>query len=115
MVLLEKKKQVQKNRALSGGVLETVFPGSKSKILDFLITFQDYDYSISDIATHSGVGFKTTLEILKTLEKQGVVNQERNVGRALMYKLNMNNLQAQSISKMVMSMAIEKIKEKNKK
>lgn len=100
------------SKVLEIGPLENVFPCSESKILDFLVTFQDYDYSISDIAENSGVGFKTTLGVVKHLEDQQVIINTRNVGRALMFKLNTESNQAKSISTLALNIATRRIKNK---
>lgn len=105
-----KDESLSKKKVLKKGPLESMFPCSESKILDFLVTFQDYDYSISDIADNSGVGFKTTLGIIKHLEKQNVVINTRKVGRAIMYKLNLDSKQSQSISRLAMDIAIRRAK-----
>ncbi len=76
-----KKIPISKNKVLQKGPLESVFPGSTSKILDFLATFKDWDYSVSDIAKNSGVSFKTALNEIKNLEQQGVVSRKRTVGK----------------------------------
>ena len=93
------------------GPLESVFPGSVSKILDFLVTFRDYDYSISDISKNSGVGFKTTLNEIHRLEDQGVVQNTRSVGKATMYKLNPVSNQVKSINKLAMDIATRRMEE----
>jgi len=115
---LEYKKSVSKTKTqgkvLEIGPLEYVFPCSESKVLDFLVAFQDYDYSISDIATHSGIGFKTTLGVVKHLEDQQVIVNTRNVGRALMFKLNLDSSQAKSISKLALDIATRRAKESSK-
>ncbi|MCE2505803.1 MAG: hypothetical protein J4F36_04920 [Nitrosopumilaceae archaeon] len=108
------KSTISKNssgKVLEIGPLESMFPCSESKILDFLVTFQEFDYSISDIADNSGIGFKTTLGVIKHLEKQKVIVNTRNVGRALMYKLNLDSKQAQSISRLATDTAVKRIKE----
>ncbi|MBU1076428.1 MAG: ArsR family transcriptional regulator [Spirochaetes bacterium] len=63
----------------------------RNRILDFLITFKDYDYSMSDIAENSGVGWSTLNLFWKDLEKYEIVKFTRNVGKAKMYKLNDSN------------------------
>jgi len=94
------------------GPLESVFPGSVSKILDFLVTFRDYDYSISDVSKNSGVGFKTTLNEIHRLEDQGVVQNTRTVGKAIMYKLNPVSNQVKSIKNLAMDIATRRMEEK---
>ncbi|MGB9003656.1 MAG: helix-turn-helix domain-containing protein [Nitrosotalea sp.] len=96
-----RKTPVSKNKALQIGPLESVFPGSTSKILDFLSTFKDWDYSVSDIAKNSGVSFKTALNEIKNLEQQEVVSRTRTVGKAIMYKLNLGSKQGFHIDKLV--------------
>lgn len=102
------------DKVLELGPLESIFPCSESKILDFLVMFQEFDYSISDIAEHSGIGFKTALEVVKDLEEQQVIVKTRNVGRALMYKLNLNSKHAQSISQLATNIAIKNVTENKK-
>lgn len=96
---------------LEMGPLASIFPCSVSKILDFLVTFRDYDYSISDISKNSGVGFKTTLNEIHRLEDQGVVQNTRTVGKAIMYKLNPASNQAKSISKLAIDIATRRMEE----
>lgn len=103
-----KKIPISKNKALQNGPLESVFPGSTSKILDFLATFKDWDYSVSDIAKNSGISFKTALNEIKNLERQGVVSRTRTVGKAIMYKLNLKSKQGFYIDKLVFEIATKR-------
>jgi len=98
-----KKRMISK--ALQNGPLESVFPGSTSKILDFLATFKEWDYSVSDIAKNSGISFKTALNEIKNLERQGVVLKTRTVGKATMYKLNLKSKQGFYVDKLVFELA----------
>ena len=108
-----KKSEVLDSKVLEKGPLESVFPCSESKILDFLITFQDYDYSISDISKNSGVGFKTTLGIIRNLETKNIILKERTVGRAQMYRLNIDSDHAKSISNLALNIATERALKQN--
>ena len=96
-------------KILEQGPLESIFPCSTSKILDFLCVFKKYDYSISDIAKHSGITFKTTLNEIRKLEKQGVITNSRTVGKAKMYQLNQDSTQSQSINKLAMDLAFKRL------
>jgi DNA-binding Lrp family transcriptional regulator len=106
-----KKAMASANKALQKGPLENVFPGSTSKILDFLATFKDWDYSVSDIAKHSGISFKTALNEIKNLEQQGVVFRTRTVGKATMYKLNLDSKQGHYIDKLIFELATKRVLE----
>lgn len=112
------QKQVSENakmhqKALEEGPLEHMFPCSTSKILDFLCVFKKFDYSISDIAKHSGMTFKTALNEVRKLELQEVITNSRTVGKAKMYQLNQDSVQAQSINKLAMDLAMKKAFESN--
>ena len=109
------KRKISGNKALQNGPLESVFPGSTSKILDFLATFKDWDYSVSDIAKHSGISFKTALNKIKNLEQQGVVSRTRTVGKAIMYKLNLESKQGFYIDKLVFEIATKRALESQNK
>jgi len=61
------------------------------KVLDFLIMFQEFDYSLSDICKNSGVGWSSLHRFWPKLEEYELVKKTRQVGNANMYKLNTEN------------------------
>jgi len=61
------------------------------KVLDFLIVNEDFDYSMTDIAEQSEVGYSTLKIFWNKLEKERIVTNTRTVGKAKMYKLNLTN------------------------
>lgn len=61
------------------------------RVLDFLIVNEDFDYSMTDIAHLSGVGYSTLKLFWERLETEGIVIQTRIVGKAKMYKLHIVN------------------------
>ena len=63
----------------------------KNRIWDFLITYQEYDHSMKDIAKQSKVAYSTLKLLWPYFEDNGIAIQTRNVGKAKMYKLNMKN------------------------
>lgn len=75
-------------KALVGGPLEILFSGNATaRILDFLITFQEWDYSESDIASNAGVSVRTVQREIPKLEEYRLVEPTRTVGKAKMYRL----------------------------
>lgn len=76
-------------KALESGPLEILFSGNATaKILDFLITFQEWDYSETDIANNAGVSVRTVQREMPKLEEYRVVELTRQVGKAKMYRLD---------------------------
>jgi len=61
------------------------------KVMDFLVVNEDFDYSMTDIANLSSVGYSTLKLFWNKLEKNAIVIQTRTVGKAKMYKLNLSN------------------------
>ncbi|MBI2546201.1 helix-turn-helix transcriptional regulator [Candidatus Woesearchaeota archaeon] len=61
------------------------------RVLDFLVVNEDFDYSMTDIASLSGVGYSTLKLFWSRLEDTGIVKQTRIVGKAKMYRLNFDN------------------------
>jgi predicted AAA+ superfamily ATPase len=70
------------------GPLERLFSGNAvAKIMDFLITAKDWDYSQSDIAKNAGVSVRTVQREMSKLLDSKLVKQVRTVGNAKMYRL----------------------------
>lgn len=63
-----------------------------NRVLDFLVVFNAFDYSIIDIAKNSGVGYSTLKILMKELIKNKIVIQSRIVGKSKMFKLNNDNI-----------------------
>lgn len=61
------------------------------RILDFLILSREMDYSMTEIAENSGVGWTSFSQIWPKLVKRGIVVFTRKIGNAKLFKLNVNN------------------------
>ena len=61
------------------------------KVLDFLMTYREFDYSLSDIAKESGVGWNTLHSFFFKLVGKEIVKETRQIGRAKLYKLNIDS------------------------
>ena len=84
------------------GILENIFRGvSTAKILDFLLSYREFDYSEADIARYTSTSPRQIYRALPILEKSGLVYQTRISGRSKMYKLNTNTVVAEHLEKLV--------------
>lgn len=70
------------------------------KVLDFLISFQLFDYPLTEIAKNSGVSYSTLQTFWEKLEKNKIVIKTRRVGKSDLYKLNTNNPAVQQLIKL---------------
>ena len=92
--------------------LDTFGESPVLKVFDFLIVNEDFDYSMTDIASLSGVGYSTLKLFFKKLESQGIVVKVREVGKAKMYKLNINNPVVKKFRDLYWETAKQKIRKK---
>ena len=70
------------------------------KVIDFLITFQLFDYPMTEIAKNSGVSYSTLQTFWDKLERNNIIIKTRRVGKSDLYKLNINNPAVQQLIKL---------------
>ena len=70
---------------------EALGDGPVIRVLDFLIEGRGLDYSLSDIAENSSIGWTTLHRIWDGLLKLEMVKPTREIGRARLFKLNEEN------------------------
>ena len=70
------------------------------RVLDFLIVSRDMDYSMTETAKNSGVGWTAFLDIWPKLIKKNIVLFTRKIGNAKLYKLNTQNPWVKELIKM---------------
>ena len=73
------------------------------RILDFLITGRDFDYSLTDIATNSGVGWATLYRLWPKFMENKIVMPTRVIGKAKLFQLNSENETVQNLIKLYKS------------
>jgi len=60
------------------------------KVIDFFLDNREFDYSLTDISKNAGIGWSTLHLFWKKLVIMEVVVKTRRIGRAELYKLNIN-------------------------
>ena len=63
----------------------------KIRILNYLIKYRGLDYSMSDIARNSNVGWATLSRLWDEFIKLKIVVPTREIGKAKLFKLNEEN------------------------
>ena len=61
------------------------------RVLDYLLTERDMDFSITDMARNAGIGRATLYRIWDDLIKHKIIVPTRVIGKAKLYALNKNN------------------------
>ena len=70
------------------------------KVIDFLISFQMFDYPLTEIAKNSEVSYSTLQTFWEKLERNNIVIKTRRVGKSDLYKLNTQNPAVQQLIKL---------------
>lgn len=79
----------ESDERLDSGPFERLFGSSAlTKVLDFLTTHKDFDYSINEIAENTRVHRRTVSRVIPALEYYLVVKMNRKIDRSNMYMLN---------------------------
>ena len=61
------------------------------KVIDSFLDNREFDYSLTDIAQNADVGWSTLHGFWNNIVKLGIVVKTRKIGRAELYKLNLNS------------------------
>ena len=61
------------------------------KVIDFFLDNKEFDYSLTDIAKNADIGWSTLHQFWNNLVKLEIVTKTRRIGRAELYKLNLNS------------------------
>ena len=70
------------------------------RLLDFLITYQAFDYPLTEIAEKAGVSYSTLQTFWAKLVENKIVLKTRRVGKSDLYKLNTKNPAVQQLIKL---------------
>mgnify|MGYP001562704401 FL=1 len=81
-----------------------------TRILDFLITGRDFDYSLSDIARNAGIGWVTLYRIWPKFIANKIAVHTRDIGKAKLFQLNKKNAIVQNLVRLYKSILKSDIK-----
>ncbi len=103
-------------KAQESGPLERLFVGNATaKMLDFLTTFREFDYSESDIARNSGISIRHAQRELPKLRRLKLIKMTRTAGKSKMYKMDTSSNAGILVRKLVFALAEIDIDEAIKK
>lgn len=70
------------------------------RVLDFLIEGREMDYSMTEIAKNSGVGWTAFSDIWPRLVEKEIVMFTRKIGNAKLFRLNVKNVWVKELIRM---------------
>ncbi|MFH1182566.1 MAG: hypothetical protein V1702_06415 [Candidatus Woesearchaeota archaeon] len=94
--------------------LEMIGDTPFTRLLDFLITGRNFDYTLSDLARKAGISWTTLNRTFPKLVEQGIVVKTRQVGVAKLYRLNTENFLVAKLVDLYMGVLAERLRRAGK-
>lgn len=91
-------------------LLELVGDTPFTRLLDFLITGRNFDYTLTDLSKKASVSWTTLNRIFPKLLERNMVVQVRQIGMAKLYKLNTGNALVLKMVDLYNAVLAEKLK-----
>lgn len=85
------------------------------RMIDYLLTERDMDFSITDMAENAGIGRATLYRIWDKLVKNEIIIHTRYVGKAKLFKLNTKNPKIKKLIEIDDMLVLEDLKKHQKK
>jgi len=82
------------------------------RVLDFLLTERDLDFSITDLAKNSKIGRATLYRLWDDLIKNKIIIHTRDIGKAKLYKFNTENSKIQKLIELDDMLNLEDLKQR---
>ena len=84
------------------------------RILDFLLTERELDFSITDIANNAGIGRATLYRAWDGLIKRQIIIPTRVIGKARLFKLNTKNPSIKKLIEMYDMLTLDELRKRTK-
>lgn len=85
------------------------------RVLDYLLTERELDFSITDMAKNAGIGRSTLYRIWEGLIKNNIILPTRVIGKAKLFKLNKDDAVIQKLIEVDDKLVLEDLRKKAQK
>jgi hypothetical protein len=82
------------------------------RVLDYLLTERELDFSITDMASNAGIGRATLYRIWDGLMENEIILPTRTIGKAKLFKLNVNNPKIKKLIEIDDMLILESLRQK---
>lgn len=87
----------------------------KIRILDYLLTERELDFSITDMAENAGIGRATLYRLWDGLIKNKIIIHTRDIGKAKLFKLNLINPKIKKLIEIYDVLMLEDLRKRSEK
>ena len=85
------------------------------RVMDFLLTERDLDFSITDLAKNAAIGRSTLYRVWDDLIKNRIVVPTRTIGKAKLYKLNKDDIRIKKLIELDDKLIVEDLQSRSGK
>lgn len=85
------------------------------RVLDYLLTERDLDFSITDMAKNAKIGRSSLYRIWNDLIRNAIIVPTRNIGKAKLFKLNKESLKVKKLVEIDDALMLEDLKKRTQK
>jgi len=86
-----------------------------TRILDYLITERELDFSITDMAENARIGRATLYRMWDKLIKNEIIVHTRDIGKARLFRLNTQNYKVKKLIEIYDMLIVEDLKKRSQK
>jgi predicted transcriptional regulator len=84
------------------------------RVMDYLLTERNLDFSLTDIADNSNIGRATLYRILESLIANKIIVPTRSIGRARLFKLNTESEKIKKLIEIDDMLVLDELKARKK-
>jgi len=84
------------------------------RVLDYLLTERELDFSMTDLANNARIGRATLYRIWDNLIKNEIIFHTRDIGKARLFKLNAKNPKIKKLIEIHDMLTLEELKKHRK-
>ncbi len=90
--------------------LDYVGDNPRMRVLQYFIEGRDFDYTLTDLL-HAGVSWGTLNTLIPKLMELGILVKTRKIGRATLYKINLENFAVKQLIKLYDKLLLDRLTE----
>ncbi|MBI2597586.1 MAG: hypothetical protein HYW50_00130 [Candidatus Diapherotrites archaeon] len=94
---------------MSNAFLDFLGDNPNTRLLEFLITGREFDYTLTDMAKNAGISWSTLHRVFPKLQKQKIVIKTRSIGRAKLFKINLENQEVKKLVQLFDSLLVKQL------
>jgi len=107
MIIMNNNEEIRYKDLGESLLLKAFGASPKLRIIDIFLTNPLFDFSKNELAKELGMSKQTLYKCFKDLEELGIVKVSRKIGRANLYKINLENPMVKMLNEYVTQLSLQ--------